>query len=364
MRFFSRERRPVRPRRLAAATLVLGLLVAACGGAEQDGQADSDGAGEEAGADPAGNPLEGELISMVVPFSTGGGYDTDARLIAEFLGDELGADMVVENEPGAGGLLAVNRVASLGEEATTIAIANGTGLGGAALGGAEGMEFELTELTFLGRHGYDPKVLVVGGDSPWESVEDFVADADNVRWGATGPGASTYVDVYLMAASLGIDLDSLDIVTGFDGGSDVEAAIVAGEVDAMVSSVSGRMSLFESGDLRPLVIAGREPYEGLEDVPLIADTGPEGEQERIVEDFLNNNELGRPIIGPPDMPEDAVEAYRSALENLYDNEEFLAEADARGRDIAFMSGEEYEQLVSGFADASEPFIQVLTRASE
>src|SRR5689334_13095431 len=85
--------------------------------------------------------LEGETITLVVPFSPGGGFDTAARIVADPLGKALKAQVIVENRPGAGGLLAINRLVKGAADGKQIAIMNGTGASASILGQADGADF-------------------------------------------------------------------------------------------------------------------------------------------------------------------------------------------------------------------------------
>ncbi|MPZ89449.1 MAG: hypothetical protein GEU81_15555, partial [Nitriliruptorales bacterium] len=248
-------------------------------------------------------------------------------MIAPYLEEELGADVVVQNETGAGGLLAINNLAVAEPDGLTIAIANGPGIGGSALGEAEGVQFELEELSYLARIAGEPKVWVVGSHTPWETIEDLVADPGGLRIGATGPGASTYVDAQLLLAATGIDAE---IITGFEGGEEVALAITGEDVDSMVATVDSRLQLIQEGEHRALVLLGAERHEDLPEVPTILELGLEGEQETIALAHLELTEFGRPFIAPPGVPEDRLEVLRTAFENVANNPDLLEEADRLG----------------------------------
>src|SRR3712207_6181171 len=95
--------------------------------------------------------LEGETISLVVPYEPGGGYDAYTRLVAPYLEEQTGATIAVENQPGAGGLLALNDLLTEDADGTHLAIMNGVGAGGSSIAGAEGAGFALDDFTYIGR---------------------------------------------------------------------------------------------------------------------------------------------------------------------------------------------------------------------
>src|SRR5680860_1431098 len=142
-------------------SFILVLLAAGCGG-NADEEASGTGTRTEGAEGPteetteptataaeAGDcsELESETITFAVPYDAGGGYDTYARLMAPYLEEEIGATVVVENQPGAGGLLAINSLLTAPADGTTIAIMNAVGSGGAVIADAEGVQFELDELS-------------------------------------------------------------------------------------------------------------------------------------------------------------------------------------------------------------------------
>jgi len=98
---------------------LIGAAAMACGGAEPattdeatseaTSAATSAQTGEQAATEDAVNPFQGETVELVVPYDPGGGYDTNARMVAPYLQQYLGATVIVTNEPGAGSLLGPGR---------------------------------------------------------------------------------------------------------------------------------------------------------------------------------------------------------------------------------------------------------------
>ncbi len=138
------------------------LALSACGSGEND-SATTEAAGEPCAA------LEGKNITLVVPYSPGGGYESYARQIAPTLGEQIGATVVVENKPGAGGLLALNELLTADADGTTMAIMNGIGAGGASLADAPGASFELDQLSYIGRVAGDAQMIVSSGEGEYDT---------------------------------------------------------------------------------------------------------------------------------------------------------------------------------------------------
>ena len=94
--------------------------------------------------------FSGKTVRLVVSFGPGGGYDAYARMIAPYLSRALGASVVVENQPGAGGLVALNRIYTAPPDGLIMMIVNGTGAALAQLTEQAGVRFDLGRFGYLG----------------------------------------------------------------------------------------------------------------------------------------------------------------------------------------------------------------------
>src|SRR5665811_451235 len=257
--------------------------------------------------DSACTDLEGSTITFVVPYDAGGGYDTYARLIAPALEEQIGATVVVENQPGAGGLLAINSLLAAPADGTTIAIMNAVGSGAASIADAEGAQFELDDLSYVGRVTDDRKVLVTAADGPFTTFQELL-DAEEVRIGSNGPGSADFVSSVVLDAIFE-DLDA-DIITGFDGSEEIALTLLQGEIDAASGSLSSRLSAIENGDERPVLLFSPGKVEALPDTPALLEL-----------------DLGRAIVAPPEVPEGPLSCLRTALGESLSDPDLLAQAE-------------------------------------
>src|SRR5262249_6415351 len=95
----------------------------------------------------------GKTVRMIVGSGTGGGYDVFSRMIAPYLAKVLGATVIVENQPGAGGLVALNRLYVAPPDGLQISLANGTSAAFAQLTDQQGVRYELPKFTYLATVG-------------------------------------------------------------------------------------------------------------------------------------------------------------------------------------------------------------------
>jgi tripartite-type tricarboxylate transporter receptor subunit TctC len=300
--------------------------------------------------------LEGETVTLVVPYSAGGGYDTYARMVAPYLEEELGATVVVENQEGAGGLLAINNLTTAEPDGTTIAIMNGQGTVAASLAGAEGASFDVSELTFLGKLAGESPVFVVGANSGYESWED-VLDAKDFQFSSAGPGAEDYINGQFLTRVF--DLDA-EVVAGFPGSSEEELAVTAGDTDGMTGDPSSRRGAIENGDHVPVLVIGSQRAEFLpDDVPLITDVEATEEQQALIEPQVALMEVGRPLVGPPGMSEELTGCLRDAVDAMVENPDLIAEAEQQERPINYLSGDEVDGLIRQILDSPDEYKDLL-----
>lgn len=329
-----------------AATAVLALTAASC---------DGGGGGDQ--GDPA-DFYQGATLTLVVPFSPGGGYDTYTRLLAPYVEAETGADVVVENQDGAGGLLAINELLTDRSEGLRMALMNAVGVGGAVIAGAEGPAFGLDELAYVGRVGQEPHLVVVGAGTPYQTFDDVVG-APGFRFGSTGPGAADFVNASVLIQLFGLQAE---IITGFEGSSENELAVTRGDVDGMTGDFDSRIQAVEDGDHRPVLLIGEERRDEVPDTPTILEQDLTAPQRALIDAHLALLAMGRPFVAPPSIPDDRLQFLRDALDRVMSNPDLIAEAEAQGRPLNHLTGEEMDGLVQTLLDVPEDYRQALVSA--
>lgn len=344
-------------RRIFVAVSSATAMAMAISGCGDDDAASS----EETQAATAACDLEGESIELIVPYSPGGGYDQYARQLAPALGEELGANVVVVNEPGAGGLLATNQLLNAEADGTTMAIFNMTGHVGSALGEAEGVQYDPRDFGYIGRISSEPDVVLTRAGGPYETFDDLAqaAAAGPVTFAATGPGANDYVDALMLESVLGLDVE---IVTGFEGGSEASLGMLQGDVDAHSRSLYSQLPVVEAGDANAVLVMGSEPSDELPDVPIVVDLAENDEQRELLEFHSRLIESGRAFAVPPGMDEGCLQHLRDAYEAVVTDEAYIADGEENGRPVVFASGEDVQQTVEELMDAPEAYVAILEEA--
>jgi tripartite-type tricarboxylate transporter receptor subunit TctC len=311
----------------------------------------------------ASGSLEGETVTLVVPFDPGGGYDSYARQLAPKLAEELDAKVVVVNEPGAGGLLAMNKLSSAKPDGTTIEIFNMTGAIGGELAGAEGVQYKMADFEFIGQLASEPDVVIAAADGVIKSYDDLAAAADKggLRFAATGPGSNEYIDPLVLEEVLGIDNE---IVTGFPGSGDAALALLSGNVDAYSRSLGSQLPTITSDDGVPLLVLGSEKVDEFPDVPTMLDVAEDDEAREILEVHARLLESGRTIATAPGTDEATLEVLREAFAKVVQDPEFVAEGEKAGRPVTYKPGEEVAATVAELVQPPEAYVSILKAAYE
>ncbi len=344
-------------RRAAVLLPVVGLLAAACGG-DSDDSNDTSASGN--GGDAAESCYEGETVTFVVPFSPGGGYDVIARGMQPFLKDELGAStVVVENVTGAGGLTAANNLFNKAPDGLTFGIFAAQGIVGSALAGAQGVQYDPEEFTYVARIAEDARVLLASPDSGIETLEDLQAFGE-YQYATAGVGASDHIDANVVPTILGIEGDT-QIVTGFEGSSETELAVTAGQVEVGSGTLGTRINGIENGDQIPLLLMGRERDESLPDVPALLEL--ELDNPDLAEAYIGLQEVGRSIFAPPGMEESCLTELQDGIRATLENEDFAASvADNVDVPFEYADGDELRSAVENVLGAPEELVALLENA--
>lgn len=308
----------IRGHRLGVAMIAgLCLVLAACG---TQSPSEAGGATAPAADDCDGYP-EGD-VDFVIPYGPGGGFDTWVRLVAPALQEELGVTVVPVNREGAGGLVGVTEVLSAEPDGYTIVITEPGVLATQQIAGTT--EADFSELQAIGRLTVGPEVIVVAGDSDWESIEDVQADADPNNPFLMASGGIAAINIVAFD-ELGLPYTDVP----HDSSPDALLSIIRGDTHIAVYPLTSVAEGITGGDLRPLVVVGESPAEGqpgadvVEGIPTIDEvTGTDGLGDALAQTRL--------VALPPGTPDCVVTALDDALANVFADEEFLAQLDEAG----------------------------------
>ena len=288
---------------------------------------------------------QGRTVSIIVGSSAGGGYDLNARLVAEHIAKYIPGHptVIVQNMPGAGGLrMAGYMYTAAPKDGSVFAILQ-RNLTVEPLFSKQA--YDATRFTWLGSISSDVSLCISAKTS---KVATF-ADLKTQPFTAAGqpPGSDSYVFAALLKNLFGAHIK---IVTGYPGTSDMVLAMERGEVDGLCgisySTLRSRFArLLKDDSIRILVQAAVEREPVLSDVPSMAELAANEQDRAIIKLLVGTQRMARPFMAPPDIPGDRKDALRQAFERTMSDPAFVADAKKQEIDVAPMTGAAIDRLL-------------------
>ncbi len=277
--------------------------------------------------------FKGKTIRLIVGYSAGGGYDLYARMIAPYLGKALAANVIVENQPGAAGMTALNRLYVSQPDGLQIMLAGGTAASMAQLVGEKAVRYDLAKVGYLGLVSRSPYVWVVAPSSPIKTPSDAAKLGKRIVWGATGP-----MDGLSDGASFTCEALSLDckVLLGFKSTSEVALALARGEADAIYTSDPAAINYVRAGNARAVATMARTRSVFFPDLPTIFEAVQLKPDQQWWFDFRSNvDNLGRILIVPPEMLPARLSFLQEAAKKALTDRELIAEGHRSRRIVDF-----------------------------
>jgi tripartite-type tricarboxylate transporter receptor subunit TctC len=269
----------------------------------------------------------GKTVRFVVGFGAGGGYDSYARMLAPYLSKTLGATVIVENRPGAGGLVALNGVYIAPPDGLTIMIVNGTGAVYSQLTDLQGVRYDVGKITFLATLSAPPSMWTVGPHYPVKTIAQALTGQRKWRWAASGPIDSLSDGAAFTCAGLRLDCQ---IVLGYKGSNDAALAVSRGEMDALYVTDTSANTYVRSNGLIALATVGRERSRFFPSLPTIFEAAKLDAGQEWIFNFRHvAQSLGRILVAPPGMSESRQAFMEAAVAKALRNPDFLAEGEKR-----------------------------------
>ncbi|WP_455274982.1 Bug family tripartite tricarboxylate transporter substrate binding protein [Rhizobium herbae] len=295
--------------------------------------------------------FDGKTINYIVATAPGGGYDTNARLVGQFLQKYLpGSTVIVQNMPGAGHLIGANFVYASEPDGLTFGTFN-TGLIYGQLGGDPGIKFDLAKMSWIGKIASDPRVIVVTKDSGIDSYEQLKNSKEPIKFASAGVGSASTVETTMLVKALGLPVE---IISGYNG-SDDQLAMRRGEVQGIVASRSSFQQFVDEGNGKIIAqIGGSET-----DVPQLASMVNDAEAQKVISLVASQSNISRLTAGPAGIPEDRLKALRDAYAAATADPEFLEKAKSLGLPIDPKVGDEVATVVKAALDQSPEIVTIL-----
>lgn len=210
-------------------------------------------------------------IRWIIPFAPGGNYDVTSRIVADPMGRQLGQTILVDNKPGAGGVVGLELTYNAPADGYTIVMASFTvGYVAPIFAGKKEMLSSFAPVSILTTV---PTLVVVRADSKFKDMKALLAEArakpGAVSIGHSGNGTTNHVSILRLQLNDNLKFN----VIPYRGSGPGIADLLAGNVDSFADQLTSSMPHIKSGKLRPLATFGMERIPELPDVPTIGDLG-------------------------------------------------------------------------------------------
>ena len=230
-------------------------------------------------------------IRMVIPYTPGGSIDTVGRLVADQLQRQLGQPIVIENTPGASGMLGALNVKKAKADGYTL-LFNASSQTYLPLVVAKKTYDAQRDFTPVGQIGYVPLIVAINNDVPAKTMTEFVqlakANPGKYTWATSGLGTTSHLSEEMLNRALGLQME----IVAYKGAVPQLTDVIGGHVSAAISPMPGVTPFVQAGRLRPLAVTSKTRVPSLPDVPTLAESAVPG--------FELLSWYG--IWGPADMP--------------------------------------------------------------
>jgi tripartite-type tricarboxylate transporter receptor subunit TctC len=270
-------------------------------------------------------------IKLICPWPAGGSSDAVMRALAESAGKALGGQMIVENKPGASGMLGPNELVRAAPDGYTLSQIT---IGVARLPHMQKMQFDpLKDFTYIAcLTGYTFGV-VVKADSPIKTIKDLVdfakANPGKFTYGSTGNGTTPHLAFAEFASKAKIDVTHVP----FKGSTDGLQAVLGGHVMSH-SDATGWAPQVEAGTMRLLATYGSKRTKRWPNVPTLNELGY---------DTVSDSPFG--IGAPKGMDPAVVKKLHDAFRSTLQDPAVLASFDKYDQSVIYMGTEEYTKFI-------------------
>ena len=289
------------------------------------------------GAAFAQDPYPSRPVRLIVSFTPGGGADLTARTVAQKMSEGLRQPFVVENRPGANGLVGAGAVASAAPDGYTLLLTDRGALGiNPSL--YKKLPYDPTrDFAYVGIVTVAAYVLVADPRLPARTLEELVQLArrqpGKINYASFGIASMAHLNIEAMKARLGINL----VHVPYKGAAPAVQGVVAGEAGITISSPAAVLGFVRDGRLRALAIGSRARSPLLPDVPTLAEAGTE-------EDLLASTYFAFAL--PAGTPRPVAELLHQEMRRALAAPEVAARLNAAGLEPTGGSGEDLLQLVN------------------
>jgi tripartite-type tricarboxylate transporter receptor subunit TctC len=309
---------------------------------------------------------KGKQIRIVTGATAGGFYDRWGRLLARTMPKYIPGqpDMIVQNMPGAGSLVALNYVYGVAKPDGLTAVMPNSNVYIEQLSGHKEVRFDLRKFAAIGSQEKNYMLLYMRADAPYKTIGDIIKAKEPPKCGSTGVGSAGYVLDRILEVVFGAKINT---VMGYPGGNEIDLAVEKGEIQCRGNTILphfGREpfdSWHKRGFDRHLIQTTRKRDPVVPEAPTIYELMDQYKttetSRRIGNVLLAGAEFGRFMLVTPGTPPDRVKMLREAYAKAMKDPELIAEAKKGRMDMDPTTGEEIQTLLNDVMDQPPEVIE-------
>ncbi|MCZ2496708.1 tripartite tricarboxylate transporter substrate binding protein [Xylophilus sp. Kf1] len=281
-----------------------------------------------------GSSYPARSIRLIVPFPPGGGTDAIARAVGEKMGSELGQSFVIDNKPGAGGMIGGEAGARAPADGYSLLIGTSSTLVTNKYLYAK-MPYDPDQFELIGLIGITPLLLLANPSVPARSVQELVAYAKTnpgkLTYASFGNGTTSHLAGEMFKQMAGVDM----LHVPFKGAAEALPALIGGQVSLYFDTIVSGLPHVKSGKLVALGVTTAKRSAILPALPTIAEQGYPG--------YEMYPWYG--MVAPKGTPKDALEKLRGVLGRTVRDPQLIEKLVATGAEVTPMSAAEFADLI-------------------
>jgi tripartite-type tricarboxylate transporter receptor subunit TctC len=291
-------------------------------------------------------------ITLIVPFSAGGGVDLSARIQAQRMGELLGQPIVVENVGAAAGMAGSARVAKADPDSYTLLIGNsGTHAYNQSLYKTP-LYNSVTDFTPVGLASESPRILIARKDLPAQNLQDFIAyvkaNQSKMQFGSAGVGSGTHLPCVLLNMAMGVNVTHVP----YRGEGPVQQDLIGGRIDYMCSTIQTGAALAKEGTVKGVAVMSGHRVKIIPDLATTGEQGLPGVEASVWNAFFL----------PPGTPGPIVQKLNKAMSDTLDDPAIRERLEGLGLEIATPERRTPEYLATFLAAEVERWGKVVRAA--
>ena len=310
----------------------------------------------------AQDAFKDKTLTFIVGYSPGGTYDQYTRLLARHVSKYLPGNpaRIVENMPGAGGIIAANHLYNRVKPDGLTVAAWASPLILQHVMGNDAIKFDGRKVGWIGIPGPYDTACHFNKESGVKTMDDWINAKRPMKIASIGPGTSLSDVPKLLKAALNLPLE---MVEGYKGGAEARIAVESGEVDGLCASwqatkVSWR-SQMESGKITVVLQATFKSHPELKKVPLAINYAKTEEAKTLLRVADNVHVYQFPFSVAPGTPPERLQALQQAFVKTFKDRELIAEADKSQLEVAPIDGPTTAKTFAGLYELSPALIAKL-----